>query len=294
MASSSFSSPRRVISGLARRAAARRRELTDHDIAVAAMSRFVRNDIPSELQRQPLALLTSSLSREAALNASGRRWARQRLVELVGAWPAGSTSTSDLVAPELTAGAPVILAALPATPVNGVLDALAGVGIEAVGPPDALSVALHSFDFEMDWHVPTYAEWLHDADFAPLYRWTHSWAATLLPRRSRALLVGPDHLERVADIGRALPSAVIVMIESSLGEATARAVDAVCARRERHSDAVSRDKVARYLTFRLSTMVDRADRASPNQRILRFSEAEARADPHRVAAALGNGDASCG
>ena len=129
---------------------------------------------------EPLEVLTRSLDREARLTADARRRIRDELVTLLSARavPEGAAATRTVFVTGLPGSAADVLAA-------------------ALGhaEPDAFLTGFVSLSFDLRWHVPTYAEWLAEADLAPTYQAVRDGTA------APAVLSGAFHLERLDLIG---------------------------------------------------------------------------------------------
>ncbi len=272
------------------------------------MARFARNDIPADSQREPLAVLTASLVNEAGLHARGVSAARDRLVELVGAWPhddgdgpaddlhseqssasAAATGGSDAEGPPTAGPGALIVAATPGVPIDPLVSSLIEAGAVLIGPPDPLEVTLSSWSFELDWHLPTYAEWLHDADLSVAYRLAARWMATMpRPSASVPMLVGTGHMERLHEIDASMTDATVVIVGGDEDHLD-RATDLIARRRASFADEVDRTKLRRYLDFRLATMAQRAADPPDGLRVARIGASDVVSDPRRVAATVIDG-----
>jgi hypothetical protein len=172
-----------------------------------------------------------------------------------------------------------VITGLPDAPMEALAQSLVRAGATGAPSPDPLEVALSSWSFEMDWHLPTYAEWLHDADLTEAYR-TGAGAA---------MLVGTAHLERMAEIGAALPGATVVVIETGADRFAERSADLIAPRRAQWSHRVDAAALRRYLDFRLGVMLERARSEPTGARVVRVPEAAVRSDPDGVAATVIDG-----
>lgn len=202
---------------------------------------------------EPLEVLCRSLEREAELPAPARRAARRRLIDALVRratleTTAEGATAAPVVDPLVIAGAPGSLAAM------RLRDDLTRRGLVSVaGPPsdpDLLEAALSSPSFELDWHVPAYAEWLLGADLTETYRAWSRWAAGTRPG-ARPLLGSHLHLEHATELSAAMPDATFIRViaddDVELDEAIRHAV---AARRASVGD-VDGSTIERYWRWRL-------------------------------------------
>ena len=243
----------------------RRVHLDSAALVVAAMKRsnLVDLDVASIAER--LEILTRSLDREADLTTRGRVEARHDLVELL----VGRAELLDTITrrPQLTTtpfDPPIVLTGLPAAGVDLLTDLLTtDPGIRVPAPVDLGTLDLASWDFEVRWNVPAYAEWFDRADLTDSYR----LARAQLGRRQHDdpsgtwLLASPQHLERTDELAAVFPGAVVVRLHRDPVVAVAELARDVTRRRRSSTTTVHPVTIGRYWSWRFERMADRAEAA---------------------------------
>lgn len=258
-----------------------RPELVAHDVVTRALHRV--GGLEPGPWSEALEALTRSIDGEARLHRAGRRRARAELVDL-----AVSRSRSH---PDTAVRHDAVwVIGLPGTGADELASAVAGrLGTT---PVDPLRREFCSISFEVQWHAPSYGEWLATADLTAAY---HD-AATA--GRDERVLTGWGHLERLAEVAAtATPGTRIAVVDPGVGDDPAGAVAAASARaRRRDSADVDDAKVDRYWRWRIGELAERLERALgelPADRVRRWSAGALRRDladdPDRVVATLLDG-----
>ncbi len=239
-------------------------QLEAHELVTATMKRTGSDDFGPGNWSEPLEVLCTALRREARLDLAGRRWARAYLLDLLTTRaeraaaaptpPAKNASVveNDAIPSESTTEATgrrpeALLAATPDQRDPWTPGA----------PPDdddEMALTLCSIRFEQWWHVPGYAEWLDSADLGDAYR---QWAAG--PRSGRG---GVLHLEHLADLRAALPTARVEVQTGHLDAAAEAMVSEVVARRAASRTEADVEPLRRYWRWRLGRMLERAAEAT--------------------------------
>lgn len=238
-----------------------RPEIVSHDIVTRAMHRAGTDDFGGTAWTEPLEVLTRSLDREALLSLPGRRRAR---LDLVGRLVART------LAPAEPGGRPV---ALVTAPDSDCLEAIERALGSRVGRGAALlESSFTSQTFEVRWHLPSYAEWLAEADLAPVYRDAAERSARLADDAPVEVVGAVEFGERRAELETAFPGALFVEVTRDLDEAVATTTTDSAATRRSSSSDVDVGKVERYWRWRLGLRAERLAAGRPADVTVAYDE----------------------
>ena len=252
------------------RASSRRVHLDSAALVVAAMKRsnLVEMDVAPIAER--LEILTRSLDREASLTIQGRRDAHRDLVDLLV--ERARLLDAILHQPRLTTtpfDPPIVLAGLPAAGLDLLGDLLAADrGLRTPTPPDLGSLDLASWEFELRWNVPAYAEWIDRADLTNSYRLARAQLSRSQSSEpaERWVLASPQHVERTAEIASVFPGATVVRLHRDPVVVVTELARDVAERRGSASAVVNPSTIGRYWSWRFGRMAQRAlDAGSPTE-----------------------------
>ena len=235
-----------------------RPEIVSHDIVTRAMHEAKSDDFGGMSWSEPLEVLTRSLDREASLTMSGRRAARDRLVaRLLDRRPIRDVTSDG------TGAVPTVVVTGPdPDSVRSGEQALGGSGIDGI---TLLESTFTSMSFEVDAHIPSYAEWLTEADL-------HAPYADVARRCTHRVLGAMDFAERTAEIDRALPGALLVEIDRPLEDAVEAITHHSVLGRRPDSRTVDPAKVERYWRWRLGLRQERRAGARPADLTVGYDE----------------------
>jgi hypothetical protein len=105
--------------------------------------------------------------------------------------------------------------------------------------------------WETDFHVPSYAEWLAEADLTATYQAARTGGGQIIS--------GSIHLERLHEIGVTFPGAALVHVRSVPAVVFVDAAEKSFRARKLHSDEVEYEKVVRYWEWRIGLLVERGE-----------------------------------
>lgn len=219
---------------------------------VVAATKRTQTDIEIGTVSEPLELLCRSLDRQADLPALPRRAARRRIVDAL-------VRRACLLAgaPPPPAAEPLVVVGAPGSPRAA---RLRGALLEAtpsltrLGPPtdpDSLEPLIAAPLFELDWHVPAYAEWLLTADLRPTYRDLLRVSSRIAGTETRALLGESMHLEQLSALRAEMPGAMVVRVVDDPDVEDRSAVAAAIAARESATGRADATAISRYWTWRM-------------------------------------------
>jgi len=232
-----------------------------------------QTDIEIGTVSEPLELLCRSLDRQADLAALPRRAARRRIVDAL-------VRRAELLAgaPPPPAAEPLVVVGAPGSPRAARLRSAlleANPGLMRPGPPtdpDSLEPLIAAPRFELDWHVPAYAEWLLTADLRPTYRDLRRVSSRITGTETRALLGESMHLEQLAALKAVMPGVAVVRVVDDPAHEDRSAIEAAIAARESSTGHVEASAISRYWTWRMQEWRSRtsdadADLIVPAKRI---------------------------
>lgn len=266
-------------------------EIASHDIVTTTIRTWKTEDYQGMSWSEPLEWLTRDLQHEAGLTDEARPLVRTMLMDLLLARAVGGkTGVADR---DLDAAV-----VLPRTVIIAGTDAPAVSKLAAAFGASALNDPMRSefcgLEWELDFHLPHFAEWLAEDALAEQYesaarRSSYGSNNATVGTASAHLWCAFGHAEHLTQIRRALPKAVIVSLGDGSDQAT---IDLAIERRRRWSDAVDADKVARYWNWRLSLARDKRDaqllgfRAAGDANLIEIDTAAALGDPARLGAEI--------
>lgn len=233
-------------------------------IVVAALRR-ASADVHIGAVAEPLELLCRSLDRESGLRTGPRRAARRRLTEALvrRSELLGASSSTSPPAPLLVAGAPGSPAASRLR--RALLEG--GFDIGVAGPPrdpDNLEPLLAAGQFDLDWPVPAYSEWLDSSSHASTYSDLSAILAGAGGSPGWTLLGDWTHLEHLPALRQQLPAAVVIRVsDDPATEQRVVIATAIAARRETTGSSDD-STIARYWKWRLDRWRERVDSADPD------------------------------
>ncbi|MEZ5321078.1 MAG: hypothetical protein R2698_03155 [Microthrixaceae bacterium] len=243
-------------------------ELAAHEIVTRAMRRSNSSEFGPMSWTEPLEVLTRSLVREAALTRGGRRVVRDRLVTLLQDRTDDAPSPEDGDSGGDEPGVDLVVITAPTW--LGLQRAAserkgrAGGGQTLILTDDTtMGPEFCSLCFERWAHVPTYAEWLDEADLGANLRAARRRIAVRATRRGVAEVVVASVVlhDRLLEVADAWPSARFETTGPADAEVRPEHLDAevaeVIAERRRHSARVDPDKVGRYWRWRVGALATR-------------------------------------
>lgn len=267
---------------MARRLIQDRPELVAHDVVTRAMHRTGGDDFDGTAWIEPLEVLTRSLDREAGLSRTARRAARAQLVDrLSQRAPTVARPPIDTSPPVRASGPTVVVVGLDPMLVGALESAL---GAEAGRGLRLLDGAFSSQRDEWQWHVPSFSEWLAEADFVPICHDVARRSRATSPATSVDVVAAGQLVEQLPAVRIAWPDAVIVEIHTDPGSAARVVTDLSIERRRSNGIDVDEAKVGRYWRWRLDLSAERRAAWVPIGPTLDVDGAEVAADAAAVAA----------
>jgi hypothetical protein len=266
-------------------------------LVVGGMKAGGGGDLGMEAISDQFEVLCGALRDEAQLHAGGIVAARRRVVDLL----ARRGRTVHLLDrhPEIDAlamAAPIVITGLPHSGAETLRDLLVDrPDLDRPGDePSLMGVHMSSIEFELDWHVPAYAEWYDEADLQPGYGWlrrllqVQRWQDTGSPAR-RWVLTSMQHLEQLPALLATFPDALVVQTHRDLDAVVTDMVGSVSERRRRSSAEVNPTQIGRYWSWRAGRMLERNQhqrRALDPARVVDVAHDDLVDDPANVVAAL--------
>ncbi|NLA35069.1 MAG: hypothetical protein GX868_05195 [Actinobacteria bacterium] len=262
-------------------------EIASHDIVTTTIRTWKTEDYQGMSWSEPLEWLTRDLQHEARLTDAARPRVRTMLMDLLLARAVGGKTGIA----ERDLDAPVIL---PRTVVFAGADAPAIARLAAAYGASALNDPLRSefcgLEWELDFHLPHFAEWQADDPLADQYasaarRSSYGSTNATIGTTAAHLWCAFGHAEHLTQIRRAMPAAVIVSLSGGSDRST---IDSAIERRRSWSDAVDEDKVERYWRWRLERLRTKTEaqllgfRTAGDTLLVEIDTAEALRDPARL------------
>ncbi len=268
-------------------------------LVVASMKRSPAGELDIGSIAEPLEILTRSLDRQANLHGPGRLGARRQLIaSLVRRGLLASRQSSEPPIGAGDHGPAIVIAGLPGA---GSVALRRWLTLDAIWHPvedetELFAAALATMDYEVQWHVPAFAEWFDAADLSEPYRFVSGVLSRRrpVPLGTRWVLCSPQHLERLDELSVGFPGATVVRLHEDHDRALARATALVVGRRRQASRAVDPEAIRRYCAWRIDRALARSQRWADRSdlSVLDVSRDELRADPgsvvERIYAAAGH------
>ena len=266
-------------------------EIASHDIVTSTIRAWKTENYQGMSWSEPLEWLTRDLQHEAKLTDEARPLVRTMLVDLfVSRAVGGKTGVAERDPDD-----PIVL---PRTVVIAGADAPAIATLAAAYGASAVNDPMRSefcgLEWELDFHLPNFAEWQAADPLAAQYasaarRSSYGSTNATVGNTAAHLWCAFGHAEHLTQIRRAMPNAVIVSLGGGSDRAT---VDSAIERRRRWSSAVEEDKVARYWQWRLARLRETTEaqllgfRAAGDARLIEVDTAEALRDPAPLGAQI--------
>ncbi len=240
--------------------------LESHQVVTRAMRVSGLADFGPMDFAEPLEILCRSLERDAHVHPVGRVRARRRLVDALVARARQEQLLEERSAiVDAPVATPIVIIGLPHAGGSLLRDRLADEPGSRAPPTDhdLLAPSLASMEFEVDWHVPAFAEWYDSADLTHAYQRLRTTLQVLdgegpSDPSDRWVIEGWQHVEQLGAIANAFPDAVIVQVHRDPDAVLAEWVDTVARRRRESSDRVAPEQLAKYWEWRLDVMLARA------------------------------------
>lgn len=268
----------------------RPQQITSHDLVTTTIRTWKTEDLQSMSWSEPLEWLTRDLQHEAGLTDEARPIVRQRLLDLLLDRAVGGRTGVEAPASGAEPSSETRTVVLAGTDPIAIATLARHYGATAANDP--MMTEFCGLEWELDFHLPHFAEWQATDPLAAQYSSaaqrngfasnnatvanlaTHLWAAF-------------GHLEHLTQIRAAAPRAVIVVLHG--GDDSAAANEA-CRRRAQFCANVERNKVERYWAFRLAAIRDTSNaqlmgfRTAMDPRLIEVNASEALDNPTALAA----------